>query len=86
MTNLHSKSVSVIDTASNTVAAEVTVESDPLGVAITPDGTRAYVTNKSADAVSVIDTSTNTVLTTVPLGGPPWGVAITPPVRQHGAL
>ena len=33
----------------------------PAGVAITPDGTRAYVTNSGGDAVSVIDTSSNAV-------------------------
>ena len=40
-----SNTVSVIDTASNTVVATVAVGSMPRGVAITPDGTRVYVTN-----------------------------------------
>ena len=43
--NTGSNSVSVIDTTSNTVVATVGVGDYPIGVAITPDGTRAYVTN-----------------------------------------
>ncbi|MFC9769477.1 hypothetical protein [Rhodococcus jostii] len=31
-------------------------------MAITPDGTRAYVTNGLGDSVSVIDTATNAVI------------------------
>src|SRR4029077_8815160 len=71
--------VSVIDTATNSVVATIPVGIDPVGVAITPDGTRAYVTNLF-NSVSVIDTVTNTVVATIPLGtnqNPDW-VAITP--------
>ncbi|WP_407695990.1 YncE family protein, partial [Sphaerimonospora thailandensis] len=50
----------------------------PTGVAITPDGNRAYVTNFFTGNVSVINTATNTVTTTVPVGAGPAGVAITP--------
>ena len=37
--------VSVIDTATNTVVATVAVGSNPIGVAVTPDGKHVYVTN-----------------------------------------
>ena len=48
-------------------------------MAITPDGTRAYVTNRRRDTVSVIDTATNTVIgTPIPVGNSPVGVAVTP--------
>jgi YVTN family beta-propeller protein len=47
-------------------------------VAITPDGTRAYVANRFSNTVSVIDTATNTVLSTIPVGPLPLWVAITP--------
>jgi YVTN family beta-propeller protein len=51
-------------------------------VAITPDGTRAYVTIGRGinGSVSVIDTATNTEVATVPMGreNHPFGVAITP--------
>ena len=45
-------------------------------MAITPDGTRAYVTNPDSNSVSVIDTATNSVVATIAVGG--FGVAITP--------
>ena len=46
VTNNGSNTVSVIDTATNTVVATIPVGFRPFGVAITPDGTRAYVTNE----------------------------------------
>ena len=77
-----SESVSVIDTASNTVVATVGVGACAGGVAITPDGTRAYVANVCSDSVSVIDTVSNSVVATVVLGPSreisPFEVAITP--------
>src|SRR6266849_547374 len=49
--NSASSSVSVIDTASKTVVATVGVGTSPTRVAITPDGTRAYVTNFNSNTV-----------------------------------
>jgi YVTN family beta-propeller protein len=68
----------VIDTASNTVTATVFVGSTPEGIAITPDGAFAYVTNLGSGNVSVIDTATNSVTATATVGSFPDGVAITP--------
>jgi YVTN family beta-propeller protein len=76
--NLPNNFVSVIDTATNTVVATIPVGVGPDGAAITPDGTRAYVTNDDSDTVSVIDTTTNTVVATIPVGVGPVAVAITP--------
>src|SRR5438132_5602524 len=80
VTNASSNNVSVIDTASNTVVATVRVGSGPSGVAITPDGTRAYVTNGTnvGNTVSVIDTASNTVVATVGVGAESLSVAISP--------
>jgi YVTN family beta-propeller protein len=69
--------VTVLDTASNTVVATVPVEGVPWGVAITPDGAHAYVTNLGS-TVTVLDTASNTVVATVPVGAGSQGVAITP--------
>ncbi len=70
MTNAESDTVSVIATASNTVVATVPVGVEPRGVAITPDGAFAYVTNHlSAPGLSVIETASNAVVATVDLGG-----------------
>lgn len=46
--------VSVIDTATNTITANVTVGTYPYAVAITPDVARAYVVNYDSANVSVI--------------------------------
>src|SRR5207247_1958273 len=83
VTNQGSSSVSVINTANNSVMATITLgaiefELCPTGIAITPDGTRAYVTNECSNSVSVIDTASNTVVATVWVGTSPGGVAITP--------
>src|SRR5262249_41470111 len=61
-----------------TVVATVPVGVNPTGVAITPDGAFAYVTNFSSNTVSVINTATNTVVATVPAGSTPARIAITP--------
>jgi len=52
----------------------------PFGVAITPDGKHAYVTNFDFNTVSVIDTTTNppSVTATVTVGFSSEGVAVTP--------
>ena len=55
----------MISTATNTVTATVTVGSNPWGVAVTPNGAYAYVTNEGSDTVSVISTATNTVTATI---------------------
>ncbi|MER6618025.1 YncE family protein [Streptomyces xantholiticus] len=70
--------VSVIDTATNTVIDTINVGATPQGVAITPDGTRAYIADRAMDRVAVVDTATNTLLTTIPVGDGPQEVAVTP--------
>jgi YVTN family beta-propeller protein len=78
ISNSGSNTVSVIDVATITVTATVTVGSFPVGVAVTPDGSRVYV-NNDIGTVSVIDTATNTVIgSPIPVGTDPHGIAITP--------
>jgi YVTN family beta-propeller protein len=50
---------------------------DPVGVAVTPDGKRAYVTNHGSSDVSVIDTAANALVATVAVRTAPVGVATT---------
>ncbi|AOW93973.1 hypothetical protein BFN03_18445 [Rhodococcus sp. WMMA185] len=65
--------------AADTVIDTIGVGASPRGIAITPDGTRAYVTNEVDDNVSVIDTATNAIVDApIPVGNGPIGVAITP--------
>jgi YVTN family beta-propeller protein len=67
------------------VVANITVGNSPGGIAITPSGSQAYVTNAGAGSnnVSVIDTDPTSptfhlVVATIPVGNAPWGVAFTP--------
>jgi len=77
--NSTGNSVSAIDTATNTVVGSpIPVGSQPTGVAVTPDGIRAYVTDRGVASVSVIATATNALLATVTVGLQPIGVAVTP--------
>lgn len=68
--NSASNSVSVIDTASNTVTATIAVGHAPQGVVFSVDNTHAYVTNFNDGTLSVIDTASTTVVNTVPLAPP----------------
>ena len=81
MADVNSFTLSVIDTATNTVVATIpfVLGEIPIQVAITPDGARSYVTSfTNPGTVSVIDTATNTVLESIPVSPKPEGVAITP--------
>ena len=83
-----SNSVWAINTKTDMPAAVIPVQFSPLGVAITPNGAFAYVTNTGAvcslcsfsqpPSVSVIDTATYAVVATIPVGQYPAGIAITP--------
>ena len=76
ISNQSSNNVSVIDTATNTVIANVPVGTFPSGVAVNPAGTRAFVVALSS--VSVINTATNTVIASVAVGSAAQGVAVNP--------
>lgn len=78
ISNVGDNTVSVIDTASNTVVATVPVGHAPRGVAVNHTATRIYVTNWADGTVSVIDTSTNIVTATIPVGNEPYGAAVNP--------
>ena len=59
ITNTVSDTVSVIDTATNTVTTTMNVGSGPYGVASNLAGTKVYVANSRSNNVSVIDIATN---------------------------
>jgi YVTN family beta-propeller protein len=50
----------------------------PVGVIVSPDGSRIYVANGRANTVSVIDAATLQIVTTVAVGQRVWGIALTP--------
>ena len=78
ITNEFDGTVSVINTATNTITGTVPVGAGPFGVAVSSDGSRIYVANTNDDTVSVIDGATNSIVTTVSVGAGPYGVAVSP--------
>ncbi|WP_283190726.1 beta-propeller fold lactonase family protein [Pseudomonas sp. PMCC200344] len=56
----------------------IPVGNNPIGIAVSPDGTRTYVCNQTSHSVSVIDTATNRVLTNISVGTSPAGIAVSP--------
>jgi YVTN family beta-propeller protein len=85
--NSGSGTVSVINTAtyklvdtnpSTSTIDSIKVGSSPTAVAIAPDGSRVYVTNRGANTVSAIDTKTNTMTNTIAVGPQPSSVKISP--------
>ena len=75
----------IVDTESNFVLAQVPGFSGPFGIAITPDGRYALVTNFGSNnffpigtTVSVVDLRAFTIIKTIDVGIQPAGVAIDP--------
>lgn len=83
-------SVSVVDTSTNTIVTDIPVTDFPVpgfgfpafnlvAIAITPDGTRAYVVSNSTAKTYVISTVSNTVIATIRTDpGSPLSIAISP--------
>jgi YVTN family beta-propeller protein len=65
------------------VVDEIPVGNSPLGIAVTPDGRRAYVANFAfgSNAVSVLDLENQTFLQNVAVGSRPADVAVSPDGR-----
>jgi len=67
-------SLSAVSTADRRLLWELGVDGTPQTVALSPDGTRAWVTLAGADVVAVVDVVNPRVLATVPVGPCPFGV------------
>ncbi|WP_438318790.1 IPT/TIG domain-containing protein (plasmid) [Streptomyces sp. HUAS TT3] len=76
--NRGSNTVSVIDTATDTVTHTIPTGTGPTFVAAGPDGTRVYVSVNTDGLLSVIDTSSNTIVAEVPVGAGASVVGVTP--------
>lgn len=66
------------DASSATVIATIPVGATPFGIAVTPDGSRVYVSNSTGGSVSVINTSTQSVTSTITslVGTTPVGISV----------
>jgi YVTN family beta-propeller protein len=71
------KTVSSIEIGTSSFTSLTTTASYPTGVAVTPDGSRAYVTDGST-SVWVVDTRSNSVIAKIAAGTNPEAIAITP--------
>ena len=69
--------VSVVNAATGVIERQIDVGRGPHGIAISPDGARAYVTNTFDGTVSVIATTTGTVTMTINIGLGPTEIAVT---------
>lgn len=70
--------VSVIDTGSSTLIANIPVGAQPIGIVMSQDGSRAFVSNWNGNIVAVIDTLAFRVTATIPVGVHPRGIDRTP--------
>jgi len=81
-------SISVIDTASNTVTATIPMGYAPLMPALTSDGSKLFVSGLGDSTVVVVSTATNTVTATITAPGVfdvPYGIAIAHQAQQTPA-
>jgi YVTN family beta-propeller protein len=76
--NYSDNNVSVIDASTNTVISTISVGNGPGGIAVNPDGKKAFVVNNNSNVVSVIDTASNTVISAVNVESKPMGITVNP--------
>ena len=74
-------SVSVINTGSGQVAAEIPVGRGPQGVALSPDGATLYVALSRDHAVGVVDLGQRRLRESLACGYEPWDLALSPDGR-----
>jgi YVTN family beta-propeller protein len=77
-----SGSVSVIDTATNTVAFTIGVHRQPYSISVDAAGRRAYVANSGSNNVSVIDLDRRREIATAATGEAPGMAVIAPDMRS----
>jgi YVTN family beta-propeller protein len=71
-------SVTEYDIATSSVVSTFAAGSNPLAVAVTPDGSQLYVTDAGSNEVTVVNTATNTVVGTIAVGELPVSIAFSP--------
>lgn len=70
--------VTPVDPRTNAFGSSIVVDQNPVDVALSSDGSRAYTANEGSNDVSAIDTATLSVVKTVPVGTAPTGIACSP--------
>jgi YVTN family beta-propeller protein/VCBS repeat-containing protein len=67
-----------VSAADAVTTGAVSTGPSPYGVALSPNGTQAYVVNYGNNTVAVVNTATGAVTNTIGVGANPYGVALTP--------
>src|SRR5215470_6152282 len=80
-TNSAGDNIHIIDAASNKVVGEIKGIEAPHGLAVSPDGSRIYVSEQADKTLVVIDGKTLQVTKRIPLSGNPNLIDITPDGR-----
>ena len=72
--------VTPVTTTSNVAGAPISIggSGDPLGIAVSPDGSHAYVTDFGGGTIDSVALSSGSVGIPIPVGPKPIGIAITP--------
>jgi YVTN family beta-propeller protein len=71
--------VSVINATTNTVTATINVGGSPRVIALSPNGTIAYVNDVTSGTIAVIDTTTNSLVTKISIGAAAvYGIVFSP--------
>jgi len=79
--NEGSGTLSVIDTATDKVVADIAAGTKPRGTVVSRDGRRAYVSDQPNNRLVIVDLSTRASTGSVALGESPEGVGISPDGR-----
>ncbi|MHA3022321.1 Ig-like domain-containing protein [Mycobacterium sp. BMJ-28] len=61
VSNTGDNTITVIDTQHHTVIGSITLDSQAVGTALTPDGKKLYVATAELDAITVVNTATNAI-------------------------
>lgn len=75
--NPDSNSLSLVDTTSLTLVAEIEVGLDPRTVSVDLWGKKAVTANRSGGSASVIDLQLKQIIGEIAVGAMPWGVVVT---------
>jgi YVTN family beta-propeller protein len=79
--NPDSNSITLVDTTSSCILAELSVGVNPRSVAVSPDGTAAYVANEGSNSLSIVNLAALSTTAEIAVGDRPVGVAISPDGR-----
>ncbi|ACU35698.1 40-residue YVTN family beta-propeller repeat protein [Actinosynnema mirum DSM 43827] len=78
VTNVRDNTLTVFNTVTNAVEANVPVGDGPAGVVVSPTGAQVYVSNYRSGTVSVVDTATLATTDTITVGPNADGVTLSP--------